>query len=72
MRKKKIKIQAVGLREHREIQGIHLIDPDRRDIEDALESAERDGFKTVFAHFSNVVTLDLYANEKYLCGAGAS
>jgi hypothetical protein len=31
-------------------QGIHLLMPSEYELEDALNTAERDGFKTIFIH----------------------
>lgn len=30
--------------------GIHRLDPDERDVEDALEVAARDGFETIYVY----------------------
>lgn len=34
-------------------QGIHRLYPNIHDLEDALDVAERDGFKTIYIHNSN-------------------
>lgn len=50
----RIKVRAVALNEKRTMQGIHLIDPDTLEIEDAREDAERDLFEVIWCHYSNV------------------
>lgn len=46
-----------GLTERRDEVGIHLINPDQYEIRDAIETAERDLFPSIFCHYSNVIQL---------------
>ncbi len=44
-----IKIIRVKTHNHTQI-GIHLLCPNQRELEDAIETAERDMFKTIYIH----------------------
>lgn len=37
--------------QYRDVQGIHLLCPDDWYLNDAIHTAERDGFKTIFCHY---------------------
>lgn len=40
--------------QYRDVQGIHLNAPDLWYMQDALQTAERDGFATIFCHYECV------------------
>lgn len=44
--------------DNRTAQGIHLHNPTEREVEQAIELAQRDLFPTVWVHWDNVVCLD--------------
>lgn len=50
-------IVVCGLYEFRSRVGIHLLNPTDSEIEDALRTAERDGFQFIYGHFENVASL---------------
>jgi hypothetical protein len=49
---------------HRGMIGIHLEDPEERDIEDAIEQAEKDGFEYIFVNHSPRVNNSVQAAEE--------
>lgn len=55
-----VNIIATTLLNDRDKVGIHLSNPSIYDKRDAIETAERDLFPTIYCHYSNVVSLDNY------------
>lgn len=61
MRKNKnsgtVEIRVDIRKEFKNAQGIHLIDPDKKDIDSAIDTAERDLFDVIWVHYSNVICI---------------
>jgi len=59
-RKLRLKITHTGIPYCESRIAIHLINPDQRELDQAIEDAERNMFYEIVCHYSNVIPIEAY------------